>query len=98
MCVEMNSKGLSESLWRSAVKWGWSLHPSGPNGFNHSVVISSFQHVNRAKTFLMKVPQRLVPLSELESGRDDASYHTVLQLPCLASGSETMTIEDHKSN
>lgn len=23
--VEMDSKGLSESLWKSAVKWGWSL-------------------------------------------------------------------------
>lgn len=37
----MNSVGLSESLWRSAVEWGWSLSHSGPNGFNHPVVISS---------------------------------------------------------
>lgn len=37
----MNSNGLSESLWRSAVKWGWSLPHSGPKGFNHPVVTSS---------------------------------------------------------
>ena len=41
VCVEMNSKGLNKSLWRLAVKWGWSLSHCGPNGFNHSVVISS---------------------------------------------------------
>lgn len=51
---------------------------SAPNGFNHSVITSLFQHVKRAKTFCMEVLQRGAPSSKLESGRDDASHHTVL--------------------